>query len=58
MVEQVVERKTTDMWVLPGMAVAEESRRQRTSLSMVEKERSRMLTKPVGRGTRSWVEEV
>jgi len=51
MVEQVVEQvveKTTDMWVLPGMAatVAEESRRQWT-LSMLEKERRRMLTKSV-----------
>jgi hypothetical protein len=48
MVEQVVEQKTTDMWVLQGMAatVAEESRRQWTSRSM---EQRRKLTNPVGK---------
>ena len=48
MVEQVVEQKTADMWVLPGMVatVAEESRRQWSSLSMLEKQRRHMLTKP------------
>jgi hypothetical protein len=47
MFEQVVEQKTTDMRVLPGISttVAEESRRQ---WSVPEKQR-RMLTKPVGK---------
>jgi hypothetical protein len=48
MVEQVVEQVTTDIRVLPGMTVAERSRRQWTSMSMAEKRR-RMLTKPVGK---------
>ena len=48
MFELVVEHKTTDMWVLAGM-VAEESRRQWTSLSMLEKQRRHMLTKPGGK---------
>jgi len=40
MIEQEVEQKTTEMWVLPGIVV-EESRRQWTSLS---RERHRVLT--------------
>ena len=42
MVEQEVEQKTNEMWVLLSI-VAEESRRQWTSLS---RERRRMLTTP------------
>lgn len=51
MIEQVVEQKTTDMWVLPDMAatVAEESRRHWIPLSMLEKHQCRMLTKQVGK---------
>jgi len=44
MVELEVEQKTAEMWVLPHIGVAEESRRQWTSLS---RERRRMLTTPV-----------
>lgn len=53
MIEEVVEQKMTDMWVLPGTVatVAEESRRQWISLSMPEKQRRRMLTNPVGKKT-------
>ena len=38
MIEQAVEQKMAEMWVLPGMAVtvAEESRRQWSTLSMPE----------------------
>jgi len=44
MVEQEVEQKKTEMWVLPSKVIAEESRRHWTSLSM---ERRRKLTTPV-----------
>ena len=46
MVEQEVEQKRTEMWVIPGKAgvVGEESRRHWTLLNM---ERRRKLTTPV-----------
>jgi len=49
MFEQVVEQEMTDIRVLPGMTVAVERRRQWTSMSMAERRRRRMLTKPVSK---------